>query len=303
MARKRTHSVSKGLSQVLLVAAMPLLAAWSQSEPVVPIGPGCFPTCAQTVSGRDEVIEVAVARGVSETVPGRGNGTDGEAPGRTEWVTREERIAPACSENGVGGPDVLCTNAVGSCPVGQIRYWVWHRVTEHELGPPRTRTVGEWKQEPGSYCLGSDDPGVPDIARVLAQMQTAFDNLPLPKFGTQINPAPRTLVNIPTRLTAGSVNAATFSPTLLGVRVTITARPTSWSWTFGDRTTATTSTPMTEHVYLEPERVGASVRVTWTGTFTVGSSPEVFPIRAPAFVQGPVSEVEVMQARAQLVAE
>jgi len=33
------------------------------------------------------------------------------------------------------------------------------------------------------------------------------------------------------------------------------------------------------------------------------ASPEVFPIRAPAFVQGPVSEVEVMQARAQLVAE
>jgi hypothetical protein len=246
---------------------------------------------------------VTVTRGVSETVPGRGNGTNGEAPGRTEWVTREERIAPACSENGVGGPDLLCTNAVSSCPVGQIRYWVWHRVTEHTLGPPRTSEIGEWEKEPGSYCLGSDDPGVPDIARVLAQMQTAFDNLPLPKFGTQINPAPRTLVNIPTRLAAGSVDAATFSPTLLGVRVTITARPTSWTWTFGDGTTAETSTPMTEHVYLEPERVGASVRVTWTGTFTVGSSPEVFPIRAPAFVQGPVSEVEVMQARAQLVAE
>jgi len=249
------------------------------------------------------VIDVAVTRGVSATVPGRGNGTDGEAPGRTEWVTREERIAPACSENGVGGPDMLCTNAVSSCPDGQIRYWVWHRVTQHRLGPPRTSEIGEWKQEPGSYCLGSDDPGVPDIARVLAQVQTAFDNLPLPKFGTQISPAPRTLVNIPTRLSAGSADAATFSPTLLGVRVTITTHPTSWSWTFGDRTTATTSTPMTEHIYLEPERVGASVRVTWTGTFTVGSSPEVFPIRAPAFVQGPVSEVEVMQARAQLVAE
>ncbi|MDQ3715509.1 MAG: PKD domain-containing protein [Actinomycetota bacterium] len=171
------------------------------------------------------------------------------------------------------------------------------------MGPPRTSEVGEWEQEPGSYCLGADDPGVPDIARVLAQMQTAFDNLPLPKFGTQISPAPRTLVNIPTRLSAGSPDAATFSPTLLGIRVTITARPTAWRWTFGDGTTAETSVPMTEHVYLEPERVGASVRVTWTGTFTVGPSAEVFPIRAPAIVQGPVSEVEVVQARAQLVAE
>lgn len=272
---------------------------------VVPAEPSlcvrCGPDVKPDLKGG---IDVAVARRVSATVPGRGNGTDGEAPGRTEWVTREERIAPACSANGVDGPDVLCAAALNSCPTDdQIRYWVWHRVTEHELGPPRTRTVGEWKQEPGSYCLGSDDPGVPDIARVLAQMQTAFDNLPLPKFGTQINPAPRTLVNIPTRLTAGSVDAATFSPTLLGIQVTITARPTSWRWTFGDGTTAETPVPGTEHIYLEPGRVGASVRVTWTGTFTVGSSPEVFPIRSPAFVQGPVSEVEVMQARAQLVAE
>jgi len=288
---------------VLVGTFATVVLAWPLSPAATAAPPRCNPCLVVEGGGAGGDVDVAVTRGVSATVPGRGNGTDGQAPGRTEWVAREERIAPACSANGVDGPDVLCTNAVSSCPDGQIRYWVWHRVTQHRLGPPRTSEIGEWKQEPGSYCLGSDDPGVPDIARVLAQVQTAFDNLPLPKFGTQISPAPRTLVNIPTRLSAGSADAATFSPTLLGVRVTITARPTSWTWTFGDRTTATTSTPMTEHVYLEPERVGASVRVTWTGTFTVGSSPEVFPIRAPAFVQGPVSEVEVVQARAQLVAE
>ena len=271
----------------------------------VPADPSLCVRCAADVKPDErEGIDVALTRGTSATVPGRGNGSDGEAPGRTEWVTREERIAPACSTNGLDGPDVLCATAVNTCPADdQIRYWVWHRVTQHSLGPPRTRSVGEWEQEPGSYCLGVDDPGVPDIARVLAQMQTAFDNLPLPKFGTQISPAPRTLVNIPTRLSAGSVDAATFSPTLLGIRVTITARPTAWRWTFGDGTTGETSVPMTEHVYLKSERVGASVRVTWTGSFKVGSSPEVFPIRAPAFVQGPVSEVDVVQARAQLVAE
>ncbi len=283
---------------MLVVLPLPLA-----SEATAAVPPRCNPCLVVEGGGDRGDVGVLVQTSTSDRVPGRGNGTDGEAPGRTEWVTREERVTPACSANGLDGPDVLCSIAVSSCPVGQIRSWVWHRVTEHRLGPPRTSEVGEWEQEPGSYCLGSDDPGVPDIAQVIGQMQTAFDNLPLPKFGTQISPAPRTLVNIPTRLSAGSVDVATFSPTLLGIRITITARPTAWRWTFGDGTTAETSVPMTEHVYLESERVGASVRVTWTGSFTVGSSAEVFLIRAPAFVQGPVSEVEVVQARAQLVAE
>ena len=47
--------------------------------------------------------------------------------------------------------------------------------------------------------------------------------------------------------------------------------------------------------------MGATVRVTWTGTFTLPGSGEVFPIRAPAYVQGPVTEVDVRQARTELV--
>lgn len=290
------------LAASILVGVAPSSFA---APPPRPPGSKCLLDCPKPdVRGNDGGLDVVVTGGSSQAVPGRGDGADGEAPGRTEWVTREEHIAPACSANGLDGPDVLCTNAVSSCPTpDQVRYWVWHRVTQHRLGPPRTSEVGEWEQEPGSYCLGADDPGVPDIARALAQVQTAFDNLPLPKFATQINPAPRTLVNIPTRLSAGSAETATFTPVLLGIRITITARPTSWAWTFGDGETAETSVPLTEHVYRTTQRVGARVRVTWTGTFTVGSAPEVFPIRAPAFVQGPVSEVEVVQARVQLVAD
>ena len=267
---------------------------------------GCFPSCPPSVGGGGNkgTIEVVVRRGASDKVPGRGDPTQGEAPGRTEWRTVEEHVSPACTGNGVDGPDDVCAAAVSSCPADdQTRYWIWHRVTEHRLGPPRTSTVGEWAKEPGAYCLGPDDPGVPDIGRVLALVQTQFQSLPLRRPVTTVNPTPQTLVNIPTRFDAGSAEPQAFAPVLLGIQVRITATPTAWDWAFGDGARATTAVPTTEHVYRRAAPVSASLRVTWNGTFTVGGSPEVFTIRAPAYVESPVGQVDVRTARTELVAD
>jgi hypothetical protein len=43
------------------------------------------------------------------------------------------------------------------------------------------------------------------------------------------------------------------------------------------------------------------VRVTWTGTFTVEGSTEVFDIQTPVFVESPQTVVAVRQARTELV--
>jgi hypothetical protein len=259
--------------------------------------------CDATGGGAKGTIDVVVRRGVSDRVPGRGDGTQGEAPGRTEWRTVEERMTPACSGNGFDGPGSLCVTAVSSCPADdQTRYWVWHRVTEHRLGPPRTSTVGAWVQEPGTYCLGPDDPGVPDVGRVLALVQTEFQSLPLRRHAAVASPSPRTLVNIPTRFDAGSAEPQAFAPVLLGVQVDITATPTAWEWDFGDGATTTTAVPATEHVYRRAVTAGASVRVTWNGTFTLGGSTEVFTIRAPAYVDSPSAQLDVRTARTELVA-
>ncbi len=94
----------------------------------------------------------------------------------------------------------------------------------------------------------------------------------------------------------------------LGIGVTVVATPVEWIWSFGDGTTLTTTTPGRPgtdditHVYERAQNFGVSVRVTWTGTFSLDSNPaEVFPIRSPAFVQGPVAQVGAREARTVLV--
>ena len=266
-----------------------------------PPAPECL-RCSTDVDAGDGVIDVIATSGTSDQVPGRGDGTEGESPGRTTWFTIEEYVTPSCASNALNGADLLCTSAVNSCAPDQVRYWVWHRATTHQLGPPRTSVAGPWVQEPGSYCLGPDDPGVPDIGRVVAEVQTAFRRMPLPVFATEVSPWPQTLVNLDTRLRAGAPAPAAFAPVLLGIPVCITATPVSWAWTFGDGTATTTARPDTEHVYLAPQLLNASVRVTWIGTFTIGDSAEVFTIRAPAYVQGPATAIDVKVARTELVA-
>jgi hypothetical protein len=259
-------------------------------------------SCTATAVSSGGSIEVEVVRGTSEKVPGRGDGTYGEAPGRTEWKTVEEYVTPACSSNSLYGNEALCMAAF-TCPADNLlRFWVWHRVTEWKAGPPVEKQVGEWYQEPGSFCLGPDDPGITDIGRVIAQVQSGFQSLPLPTAAPQVSPAPETLVNIPTRLSAGSAEPVTLTTEpLAGIVVTVTATPVAWHWNFGDGSTQVTTVPDTEHTYLKAQRVDASVRVTWNGTFTLPGSGEVFPIRTPAYVQSEPTQVEVRQARSELV--
>ncbi len=220
----------------------------------------------------------------------------------------EEEVAPACVGNN-RGDTAICTAATLSCPSeDQTRYWIWHRTTRVVVEPP-SRTVGEWRQEPGSFCLGPDDPGLPTIGRVIAQVRADFQRLPLPKSAVRADPSPETLVNVPTAFSAGSAETVTFTPTILGTRVTISAKPTQWDWTFGDGAIMTTTRPGTPqrpdvaHEYSRAGQMTSSVRVTWTGTFTLEGSPEVFTITTPAFVQGPATTVDVREARTELVAQ
>jgi hypothetical protein len=252
-----------------------------------------------------------VTKRINDAVPNRGTpATHGDAPGRREWKTVEERAALTCTGNGLDRNDSVCAAALSTCPGDdQLRYWIWHRETQYvrDDGGNVVSTQGQWFQEPGSFCLGPDDPGVPTIGQVIAQVQTGFRNLPLPVAGVQVDPAPISLVNVPTAFYAGGAQSATFTPTILGTTVTITARPTSWTWTWGDGTSETTSSPgvpkrpVVSHLYPQARDYVAGVVTTWTGTFTVAGSSEVFPIRTPAVVQSAPVTVQVREARTQLV--
>lgn len=249
----------------------------------------------------------------SDVVP-RGNpATHGDAPGRRQWKTLEERLVPACVGNGLGNAQVLCAAAVNTCAGDdQIRYWIWQRETTHtrdETGVVTSGAPGPWVQLPSSYCLGPDDPGVPTIGRIIAQVQVDFRNLPLPVAGIQTAPTPTSLVNVPTAFFAGGAPTATFTPTILGTTVTINAKASAWQWTWGDGTKTTTSTPgvpkrpVVSHLYPRAGSYQVGLTTIWTGTFTLPGTTEVFTIRTPAPVPSEPVTVQVREARTQLVAE
>lgn len=249
----------------------------------------------------------------NDVVPGRGSpATHGEAPDRTSWIELDEYMTPTCPFNGLHGADALCMAALVTCPAGQIRWWIWHEETRVTRNPDGTlsRDTTPWRRLPGSYCLGSDDPGVPDYGRAVALIQQGFQDLPLPVADVQVDPAPTSLVNIPTAFFAGG--AQTFSQTVTpvpGISVTVNARPTQWEWFWGDGTSQTFTTagvpkrPVVSHVYREATDRSAYVRVTWTGTFSIAGSSEVFDIATPAVVDSAPVTVQVREARTQLVAD
>ena len=243
---------------------------------------------------------------------GRGEPGQGYAQGKTTWLDVEEDAAPTCSGNTRGNADVLCGAAVNTCPAGNIRFWIWHRTLRYTVQPDGTKTskvVTDWHQEPRSYCLGADDKKAPTIAQVVDQVQSEFATLPLRREEVASDPGPTTIVNIATAFHAGSAQPQTFAPVLLGTPVHVTATPSKWHWTWGDGTTALTTTPgvphkpIVSHRYTRVADVTVSVVVEWVGSFTIGGNPTSYPITTPAFTPAQTTAVEVREARSQLVSQ
>lgn len=250
------------------------------------------------------------SRGKSQVPPHRGDGSNGYAPGRTAWTDVEEEMAPTCYTNSRQNPEALCGAAVNTCPDGLVRFWVWHQVVEYtKVDGVTTSTVKTpWYQEDGSYCLGADDPKVPTIAKVIDQIRSDFQHLPLIAPQVNSDPGPKTVVNLKTAFSAGSAAAVTFNPTLLGVAVHVAAKPIAWHWTWGDGSTETTTTPgvpkkpVVTHTYTKVADAPVSVIVEYAGTFSVGSDPTAYTIQNHA--TSPPSQptvVRVREARSQLV--
>lgn len=272
----------------------------------------CYPDCPDVLGGKGGIT---VKHKDSEHVPNRGTAKPASYSGHKPYSYTNEYATPSCSGNALNGAANVCAAAVNTCPTpAEVRLWIWHQVVDVTFGPPpgyaATETQHPWKQEPGSFCLGPNDPGVPTITKVIASVQDLFasQRLPLPKWAVRTDPGPRTLVHFPTSFSAGSPAAQQIDTTLLGTAVHITAVPQQWTWSFGDGRTLVTSTPgrpRTDDVTHDYGDLGAKpthVVVQWGGTFRVGGAPEQYAIRSPATVTGPMTVVTVLQSRAQLVA-
>jgi hypothetical protein len=212
-----------------------------------------------------------------------------------------------CSFNGLHGADAMCMPAATYCQDGRVGFWVWHQVTtftRDEQGN-ETKDVGSWTQEDGAFCLGADDPGVPTIGKVISQVQDMFleNDIGILPVAVKAAPAPKTLVNMETRLSGGSGAVVDIAVPTRWANVVIHAKPLRWRWHFGDGSpTVVTTVPDVTHVYRHPAVLGSvHVDVEWGGTFSVAGDPTAYPIVGTAMVPGTDITVDVREARSELV--
>lgn len=212
-------------------------------------------------------------------------------------VRRQTRYAPTCTGNSAYDSGVLCNAAVETCPVeGEVRFWVWSRTFDEDLNDWTSWTLVD------TVCLGADDPAIDPAIAVPMTVQREFTSVVVLQGEAEVSPEPDTLVNIPTVFTTSAPASYDIPLTLLGQDVVITATAQRYTWHFGDGETGTSTAPQgrIEHEYTQAATVGTYVVIEWSGTFRVNGGASQ-PITGTATTTGVPTQVEVKQARAELV--
>jgi len=167
--------------------------------------------------------------------------------------------------------------------------------------------VSDWRRitPPPFVCRPlTATPEVDPLVAIAALVDRDFQRVVVLKGVATVSPAPDTLVRIPTVFTTSAPASYDIPLTLLGRSVVITATAATYTWHFGDGTSASTSSPGTqgrvEHVYTESAPRSAYVVIEWTGTFTVDGGPAQ-QVNGTATTTGDPVAIEVKQARTELV--
>lgn len=180
-------------------------------------------------------------------------------------------------------------------------------------GVPKKKTFDEVAVPIADICISPnrarDRRNRPVLTR--GMVQRAFERLdwPASRLLTQ-PPNGATLVNLPTILRTTNTKTSTRVVTLLGQRITIEAKPTSYVWHHGDGTSRSTSSPGhaypgagykdVTHTYLRASQgLRLSVDTVYTGRYRVGNRPWV-DIPQPRTIDGPVTPLTVRTATPHL---
>lgn len=227
--------------------------------------------------------------------------SSGNRPASTQ-VT-ETRLVPTCLGNRSSSDDALCAMAATACPEpGDIRMWVYRRT--FEAGTPESARPGfALVTDPPFRCVGPDEEQVDPLVVIAASIEREFQRAVVLRAVAETNPAPRTLVNVPTRLETPTVERYDIPLTLLGQSVVITAQAERWTWHTGEGI-ASTQQPGTrgrvEWTYRTPGVQAPYVVITWSGTYSVNGRP-MGAIPGTVTTQGLPGEVDVREARTELV--
>lgn len=161
--------------------------------------------------------------------------------------------------------------------------------------------------DPFEFCAAPGDQANPTPQLTPGMVAAAFRRLPLPPATLQVQPANgRTLVNFATNFWTER-GELTRSVSLLGRRVDLRIWPTSYTWSFGDGTTSTTSEPgapypdlQVTHDYRRAGRVAPSVDTTYAAEFSVDSGPWQ-PVSGTVTIPGAPVGLRVLTATPTLV--
>lgn len=218
----------------------------------------------------------------------------------------ETLLVPTCPGNSPGVQDVLCSLAVTGCPAPeQVRFWVFRRtVTPADPEPPYGRLA-----VPPYVCVAPTEPGEPPfdpVAAVAAGIERELAQRVVLRAGAVVNPSPRTLVNVPTRLRTDAPESYPIEFVLFGLPVTVEVTAQRWTWVTGDGATVVTTARGTagvvQHSYPRSGEFAPRVDVTWSGTWSVpGVAPQ--PVPGTVTTVGEPAQVQAVEARTELVAD
>jgi len=213
------------------------------------------------------------------------DGTTSEGE-RSPQEYEEYDAEPACPADPTtaSGFSAACT-PLYNCPTGSVPFWV------------SGLRNGTWTR---LYVTCRGGTSTPTITP--ATVATAFQRIPLPQLTSIAQPGDKTLVNFDTVF---HVQAQTLvrDVTILGQDVELTITPSRFRWTFGDGTSAVTTTPghaypaksLTHRYQAADVTVRHTVEVTWTATWRVNNGPWQ-DVPGTVTITGPRTALRVAEA-------
>lgn len=139
------------------------------------------------------------------------------------------------------------------------------------------------------------------------QVLSEVKDVAFPRLGVKVQPAGRTLVNLETVVYTDESKVSTATVTLLGFPVVVEATPMSYTWSFGDGVSVTTTTPGRPypakditHKYMKKGGVSLTLTTHYAARFNVAGTGWQY-VDGLVPITGPATALQVREAVPVLV--
>lgn len=224
-----------------------------------------------------------------------------DAPGALAEDPNIYRFEYLCLDATKNNFDIACLTGAVRCDQGNdgrpVRWYSSLKV----FTPPIWSTIRP------DRCVYSENPD-DVLGRIAAQIQTAFEQLPVNPGNSVIQPSPHTLRGAETNFYAVAVEQS-FAIDMLGQSVSIVAKPVQYTWNYGDGTSLGPQTasggPLpqdrwgektpTSHAYTQTGDFSVVLTTHFQGTYSVNGGPAL-PIPGQGQFSSPPQTVSVWRS-------